>query len=152
MVDLVFRLNGEPMSTLQCGALRVAAFSGRGSLANRRHSVCVRNGGAIPPGAYYVFNRQSGGLLGPLRDAFSGHSNWFALYAVDDKINDELICDQVRRGAFRLHPKGATGVSYGCVVVDNPTDYQRVQAMVRAHTPQAVPGSSLKAYGRLIVS
>ena len=81
------------------------------------HSKCRAN----PPGEYYIIDRQFGGLLGPLRDLFTGRDQWFALYAIDDEIDDEVFCDKVKRGLFRLHPNGPFGRSEGCVVINNNT-------------------------------
>lgn len=150
-MECLFSLNGQPMSTLRCGPVTVPAFSGLGDHANRREFACLAGAGPIPPGAYYIFDRQTGGLLAPFRDLFSDHSNWFALYAIDGKVDDETFCNRVKRGAFRLHPRGIGGISYGCVVVDGMGDYHHVRALIRRNKPQAVPGTSLKAYGRLIV-
>lgn len=100
---------------------------------------------------YYVFDRESGGLLGPLRDMFSGRSHWFALYAHDGRIDDETFCEMVKRGQFRLHPKGELGRSEGCVVIDRQPDFARIRGMLKSLAPVPVPGSKLKAYGVLTV-
>ena len=105
MIDCSFELNGKPMSVLKCGAMSFPAFSGLGAHANRREFACNVGVGPIPPGTYYIFDRQSGGLFGALRDLLNGHGEWFALYAVDGKIDDETFCNEVKRGNFRLHPK-----------------------------------------------
>ncbi|NML13429.1 DUF2778 domain-containing protein [Azohydromonas caseinilytica] len=146
-----FVLNDKPMSSFTIGATSFPAFSGLGDFVNQRSRACTAGKGAIPPGSYYIFDRQSGGLLGPLRDLFSDHSNWFALHAIDEKIDDETWCNQVKRGAFRLHPKGTFGISQGCIVIDQSADYQLLRAMLRSSSPTAVPGSSLKAYGTVVV-
>jgi len=104
------------MSTFKCGSTSFPAFSGLGEHVNRRASACILNTGPIPPGEYYIIDRQSGGLLGPLRDLFTGRDQWFALYAIDDKIDDEVFCDKVKRGLFRLHPRGPFGRSEGCIL------------------------------------
>jgi hypothetical protein len=106
MIECTFELNDKPMSELKCDAKAFPAFSGYGAHVNRRASACLSGLGPIPPGTYYILDRQSGGLLGPLRDYFSGHSNWFAFYANDGKVDDETFCNSVKRGNFRLHPKG----------------------------------------------
>jgi len=151
VIDCSFELNNQPMSTFKCGSSSFPAFSGFGSYVNRRTSACVAGFGAIPPGAYYIFDRESGGLLGPLRDMMSSHSDWFSLYAIDGKIDDETYCDQVKRGAFRLHPKGTAGISQGCITLESRADYQRLHALLKTLTPTAIPGSTLKAYGKVVV-
>jgi len=64
MIDCKFELNGKPMSIFWCGATRFPAFSGLGKHVNKRISACILNQGPIPPGTYYIIDRQSGGLLG----------------------------------------------------------------------------------------
>jgi hypothetical protein len=151
MVDCFFELNGKPMSTLAIDQMHFPAFSGLGRDANRRELACLASAGPIPPGTYYIFDRQSGGLLGPLRDLFHDHSQWFALYAIDGKINDETFCNQVKRGAFRLHPRGVLGISQGCITLDSAIDFQMLRARLKVSGQTSVPGSNLKAYGRVIV-
>ncbi len=151
MHDFTFELNNTPMSAVKIGAISFPAFSGLGEHVNKRTSACLQGIGPIPPGTYYIFDRQSGGLLGPLRNLFNDHSNWFALYAIDNKIDDETYCNQVKRGNFRLHPKGFTGRSEGCVVIDKVSDYLSLQAILKRSVQVEVPGIKLKAYGRLVV-
>lgn len=75
--------------------------------------------GPIPPGIYFIVDRESGGMLGGLRDYFTGRDTWFALCANDNRIDDKTFCNNIIRGHFRLHPKGVRGVSEGCVVIDD---------------------------------
>ncbi len=151
MIDCTFELNGKPMSLFNCGATSFPAFSGFGAHANRREFACDAGVGPIPSGIYYIFDRESGGLLGPVRDFFNDRSDWFALHAIDEKIDDETFCDMVKRGSFRLHPKGALGISEGCITIESRSDYQRLRAMLKGSSTVTVPGSPLKAYGRVIV-
>lgn len=151
MLDCKFELNNKPMSTFWCGATAFPAFSGDGEHVNRRASACIPNKGPISPGTYYIFDRQSGGLLGSFYDMFNKHSDWFALHAIDGKIDDETYCNKVKRGAFRLHPKGSRGISEGCITIEKPSDYQRLRAILKNSTPVSVPGSTLMAYGKVVV-
>lgn len=151
MIDCTFELNGKPLSIFKCGAISFAAFSGLGEHVNRRIAACIIGAGPIPPGTYYIFDRQSGGLLGPFRDLFTGRDDWFALYAHDARIDDETFCEKVKRGEFRLHPKGATGRSEGCIVIDKKTDFMYLRAILTNSQQVEVPGIKLKAYGRLVV-
>lgn len=96
MIDCTFKLNDKPMSIFKCGATPFPAFSGRKEHVNRRASACVSGSGPIPPGTYYIFDRQSGGLFGPLSDLFNNKDKWFALYALDGKIDDETYCKKVK--------------------------------------------------------
>jgi hypothetical protein len=139
------------MSVLTANQMRFPAFSGLGSRANRRELACLASAGPIPPGTYYIFDRQSGGVLGPLRDMFHDHSQWFALYAIDGKIDDETFCNHVKRGNFRLHPRGTLGISQGCITLDSIADFQKLRARLKISGQVSVPGTDLKAYGRVIV-
>lgn len=151
MISCTFELNSKPMSALVSGAMAFPAFAGLGAHANRREFACHVNVGPIPPGDYYIFDRQSGGLLGPLRDIFTGRGDWFALYADDGRIDDETLCNAIKRGSFRLHPKGGLGRSEGCVVIDSQADFQRFRAILKGSKQVDVPGARIKAYGKLTV-
>lgn len=151
MYQCTFELNNKPMSAFKIGAISFPAFSGLGKHANQRVSACQVNLGPIPLGTYYIFDRQSGGLLGPLRDIFNERSNWFALHAMDGKIDDETYCNMVKRGHFRLHPKGDLGISQGCITIEKIADFQRLSVILKNITPSSVPGTTLKAYGKVVV-
>lgn len=151
MIDCKFKLNNKPMSVFEYGAAHFPAFSGLGRHANQWGSACLVGEGPIPPGEYYIFDRQSGGRLGELHDWRNGRSNWFALHALDANIDDETYCNKVKRGLFRLHGNGAMGRSEGCIVIENPTDYQSLRAILKSRAPTAVPGSTLVAYGKVRV-
>jgi hypothetical protein len=147
-----FELNGQPMSKFVVGATSFPAFSGLGKYANTRTFACTANMGPIPPGKYYIFDRQSGGLLGPLREMFGKHSNWFALYAIDGNIDDDItFCNNVKCGSFRLHPKGALGISQGCITINTMKDFLFLSTILRNGGQTSVPDSSLKAYGVVTV-
>lgn len=146
-----FLLNGEPMSTLRGSVLSVPAFSGLDGDINECASVCFKNKGPIPPGRYYIVDRPTGGRLGTVRDWWTGRSEWFALFADDGSIDDWTLCEEVRRGRFRLHPRGPRGLSLGCITVDRRQDFLRVRALL-LDTPQtAIPDSELMAYGTVTV-
>lgn len=151
MVECSFELNNKPMSSISLNNLRFPAFSGFGLHANRREFACHAGVGPIPPGVYYVLDRQSGGLLGPLRDLFSEKSDWFALYAADGKIDDETFCNKVKRGNFRLHPNGSLGISQGCITLEKQADFNKLRAHLKGSSQIDIPGTSLKAYGRMTV-
>lgn len=151
MIDCKFELNGKPMSKFECGSLSLSAFSGLGSHVNRREYACSVGVGPLPPGQYYIVDRQSGGMLGPLRDFFRDRSDWFALYAIDQKIDDETFCDQVKRGNFRLHPKGPLGISEGCITINEKSDFMRLRSVILKTDTIIIPGSKLKAYGKVAV-
>ncbi|MEC4717869.1 DUF2778 domain-containing protein [Noviherbaspirillum sp. CPCC 100848] len=151
MFQLHFELNDQALSALKLGPFSYPAFSGLAPHVNKRHAGCLANAGPVPPGLYYILDRESGGLLGPLRDRISNRSEWFALYAVDQKIDDYTYCNEVERGNFRLHPKGPSGISKGCIVLEKQVDFFRLRACLESASPTAIPGSKLKAYGKLWV-
>lgn len=151
MIDCSFELNGKSMSIFNCHAMSLPAFSGRGIHVNHREFACHASVGPILPGTYYILDRESGGVLGPIWDRIYRRTDWFALYAIDDRIDDLMFCNEVERGNFRLHPKRGTGISKGCVVIDKLGDYQRLRAFLQSTRPTPIPGSKLSAYGRLIV-
>lgn len=144
MKKSTFELNNKPMSSFKIGASSFPAFSGLGQYVNRGISACVPNQGPIPPGEYFI-------LDGWLRDLFSGKGEWFALYANDGKIDDQIWCEQVKRGQFRLHPKGRTGMSQGCIVIDRPNDFQVVSSILRNGEPQLIADTEIRAWGKVSV-
>ncbi|WP_343216046.1 DUF2778 domain-containing protein [Collimonas antrihumi] len=144
------------MSAFSIGGLSVPAFSGKGTDVNRRMAMCNRNTGPIPAGTYYIFDRQSGGLLGPLKEILNLNGNdkrnWFSLYAIDDNIDDDkVICNEIIRGEFRLHPKGPLGLSEGCITIEHLGDWGRIRSPLKRGEQFSVPGSALKTYGRVTV-
>ena len=149
-----FKLNGEAMSALTCGASSFQAFSGLNTYKNKPASQCLAGYGPIPIGTYYILQRESGGKLGWLRDIWTlnDKKDWFALYAADGKVDDEMFCEQVKRGGFRLHPKGALGISEGCIVIEDKKDFITISRMLKNAAMMTVPGADIKAYGKLIVS
>ncbi len=151
MIDCTFELNDKPMSAFKLGAPSFPAFSGLKGHVNRRSSVCIPNFGPIPLGKYHIFDRQSGGLLGPLRDLFTDRDEWFALYAIDEKIDDETYCEKVKRGLFRLHPKGPFGVSKGCIVIDNWSEFQTVKSLLKKTETKIISETGLESYGTVTV-
>ena len=149
MIDCKFELNGQPLSYFQCGATYFPAFSGLGSYVNKREAMCLPDWGPIPPGTYYIFDRETGGWLGALWEQIKDKKDWFGLYAIDGKIDDETYCNKVRRGEFRLHHGSA---SKGCITIVNSSDFQSLRTMLKGKTPSSVPGSKLLAYGKLVVT
>ncbi len=114
--------------------------------------MCLPDVGAIPKGSYYVVDREAGGRLGWLYDRLQNKSDWFALYAIDSKIDDEMLCDGIVRGQFRLHPAGVRATSRGCIVLPRLADYQLINNELKNNGKSSVPGLDLNAYGVLTVS
>ncbi|NUY32825.1 DUF2778 domain-containing protein [Paraburkholderia sp. JPY303] len=155
MFQCKFELNGKPMSEFRIGTLSFPAYSGQGSYINKAAGTCTPKYGAIPVGRYYIFDRRSGGLLGPWKDRLDLNGNhkseWFALYAIDGDIDDDkVLCDGIIRGRFRLHPKGRLGKSEGCITIDRLADWHHIRSIFTSTPKISVPGSELKAYGEVI--
>jgi len=153
-----FTLNGKTISTLHCsGYGTVGAFSGHGHGRDNPVEVATPNIGPIPPGTYYIVDRQSGGSMGwvydtagPLLNLTTDRHNWFAL--LNPATGDTTMINGVRRGQFRLHPDGPHGLSEGCIAVFNPAEFELLQRFIRKSPPHVpVPRSTLMAYGTLEV-
>ncbi|SMG50344.1 DUF2778 domain-containing protein [Paraburkholderia susongensis] len=153
-----FRLNNRETSQLSCvGFGSIEAYSGQRQGRDNPDAVALPDVGALPPGTYYLVDRQSGGRLGWLWDWIGAHSTstdhkkWFMLWNAHG--GDTTMIDGIRRGSFRLHPEGERHLSKGCITVKNPADFERLQRYIRLHKPaMPIPGNSeLKAYGRVEV-
>ncbi len=157
-IRCTFELNGKSTSFLNCpGVGMLPAFSGRDKGRDNPEATGIETIGPIPKGTYYIVDRQSGGHLGWLRDAWgeigvgtTDHTQWFMLWNKD--TGDSTYVGNVKRGQFRLHPIGPLGLSEGCITVTNPTTFERFAAFLRKNGADLpVPGSSLKAYGTVEV-
>lgn len=151
MIECKFELNGKELSDVVCGANTSPAYSGRARFVNRRVTACIPGVAAIPPGQYCIFDRQSGGMMGGLRELFSDRGEWFALYAIDGKIDDETCCERFKRGQFRLHPEGPLGISQGCIVIKKPRDDQVLYSRLKNARRVTVPGAGWEAFGKVFV-
>lgn len=140
------------MSAFKVGTFSFPAFSGLRSNINKRSAACSADTGPIPPRTYYIVDREAGGLLGPLLDHLSGRDEWFALLAIDDLIDDHTFCNEVKRGNFRLHPKGPRGISKGCIVINDHSDFHHIRTMLKSASPTGIPGTRYKAYGKVEVA
>ena len=54
----------------------------------------------------------------------SNRDFWFALYRVDEHIDDVTFIEGVERGSFRLHPAGHSGISNGCITLPDHSHYR----------------------------
>jgi hypothetical protein len=63
MYQCSFELNDKPMSAFKVEARQFDVFSGRDPYVNKRMAVCTPNLGPIPPGTYYIVDRESGGAF-----------------------------------------------------------------------------------------
>uniref|UniRef100_UPI0006ACB397 DUF2778 domain-containing protein n=1 Tax=Pseudomonas syringae TaxID=317 RepID=UPI0006ACB397 len=125
-----FELTGQPISLLKCSNNEsYEAFSGLTGFANDPAAVNNLEQGPLPPGRYYILDRESGGRLGrirePLSDLFArtDRSHWFSLYRDDGSIDDRTVVNNITRGNFRLHPIGPLvyrlkiNFSHACVLI-----------------------------------
>lgn len=146
-----FMLNDKEMSSFSHLGFSVPAFSGLPGSMNKCSSACLLKQGPIPPGTYFIVDRPTGGLLGRVRDWWSNKSDWLALFAEDQDIDDWTLCQEVRRGNFRLHPKGVLGISQGCITIENRQDFYTVRNMIMATPRFAIRNREFLAYGKVQV-
>lgn len=152
-VECTFMLNGNATSALQCpGVGSFTAFSGTGVGRDNPAAVAKQDVGPLPPGRYYIVDRQSGGRMGWLYDLArtygygTDRSKWFMLWR--ERTGDVTIVNGVVRGAFRLHPNGPRHLSEGCITIQNPSDFARLAGYLRGQGASVtVPGTNMKAYG-----
>ena len=108
-------------------------FSGNGRYTNDPNSTAEPNSGPIPPGKYYVIERQSGGRLGKIKELFyewwtgNDRTKWLALIAIDDKIDNSITVNGVIRSNFRMHP-GST--SLGCITFMDFSVFEMVRQFI----------------------
>lgn len=151
MSDYTFELNGKDFTTLVGLSSSYIGFSGNGPHRNNPDSIAVPDGGPIPLGQYYIVDRQSGGRLGWLWDLGRNVDQWFALYRDDGTIDDTTYINSVRRGEFRLHPLGPSGISTGCIVIQDPTRFSALRAELLGAAPRVLPQSTTRTYGTVSV-
>jgi hypothetical protein len=158
-VRMRYSLNQQTTSTLHVPGLGdFVAFSGDQEGRNNPDGIAWKNVGPIPPGVYYVVDRQSGGPASRFIDYLYeslprgvDKNEWFALWQC--ALCDSQNIDGVTRGNFRLHPRGPLGLSEGCITIDNMDDFQKIAGYLRSHDVDLpIPGSSLKAYGTVEVT
>lgn len=154
-IACTFALNRQATTLLSCAGVGIfPAFSGREAGRNNPAAVGKPALGPLPPGRYYIVDRQSGGRLGWLYEMMQGvygtdRSSWFALYRNDGLIDDATMVDGVRRGAFRLHPIGPRGLSEGCITMTRQSDFDMLRAALKKTATKEVAGA--KVYGTIDV-
>jgi len=154
-----FLLNQREMSNLNCPGMGIfPAFSGQKEGRNNPEKTNIPDLGLIARGRYFIVERPSGGRLGPfkerlLKDMYgTDRSTWFALFRDDGKIDDYTFVQGVRRGHFRLHPIGPSGLSEGCITLQHLLRFYYMRDMLLKSGPTLnISGSSLKAYGTVKV-
>jgi hypothetical protein len=148
----MLELNDKPMTKLKCGCGdEYPAFTGNPPLRNDPSGTARANIGPAPEGWYYIVDRPAGGLGGRLTSFLTDKDEWFALYRMDGTPGDDTLEGGVVRREIRLHPKGPSGVSLGCVTLDSREDYGRLRRRLLATTTSVIPGTTIKYYGTLLI-
>lgn len=157
-VRCTFALNNQTTSLLQCpGAGAFPAFSGRNKGRDNPAASALENTGPIPPGTYYIVDRQSGDHVGWLWDLWgrygwgtTDHTNWFMLW--NPTTGDTTLVGKIKRGHFRIHPEGPRHLSEGCITVIDGESFKKFAAFLRSRGAELpVPGTTMKAYGTVHV-
>ena len=159
-----FELNGQKFSELRLSSINVKAFSGMGEYRNKRLFHCLKDEGPISLGKYFIVDRSCfNSIICDVKTALgtqkiirtltglTDYSEWFALYAEDNFIDDRVYCDGIIRGAFRLHPKGRQGISEGCITIDSYPDFQRIRSLIKGTKKYQIDGTSILSYGTITV-
>ena len=146
-----FLLNGQLFTRFNYDGVNCTAFSGNGPHRNNPASGNVPNDGSIPTGRYYIVDRQSGGTLGPILDWIADRDIWFALWRDDGTIDDSTFVDGVRRGEFRLHPKGPRGISLGCITLEYRSEFDTLRTYLLAQPVTYIPDTMTRTYGTVDV-
>jgi hypothetical protein len=146
-----FILNGERFSKFTYDGANCTAFSGNGDYRNKALEGNVPANGPIPGGRYYIVDRESGGLMGPIMDWIKDRDIWFALLRDDGAIDDFTFVEGVRRGEFRLHPKGRLGISLGCITLEYRGEFDAMRAYLLSKPLEYVPLTTTRTYGTVDV-
>ncbi|WP_052019456.1 MULTISPECIES: tlde1 domain-containing protein [Pelistega] len=103
-------------------------------------------------------DRPKGGIksktLTFVQDIYSGnnHEIWFALYRIDEQIDDYTIYNRVKRGNFRLHPSASGGTSWGCITFRHLTQFMLFRnALLAIEKKITIPNANIPAYGTVTV-
>ena len=139
------------------------AYSGNKQYRNQAGCTHVKDIGPLPVGKYWIVNRPTGSLKSEFKQLItkdvinnilqkpSPREEWFALYRDDGLINDSTYINQVQRTAFRLHPRGFWGDSYGCITVDSYAEYKLIHKALLAQATQRIPNTNIITYGTITV-
>ena len=151
IASCTFRLNSQLFTQFTYDGVHCTAFSGNGPHRNNPTSGNVPNDGSIPPGRYHIVDRQSGGRLGPILDWITDRDIWFALWRDDGTIDDSTFVEGVRRGEFRLHPKGPRGISLGCITIEYHGEFDALRTYLLAQPTMHIPHTKTRTYGTVDV-
>ena len=150
-------LNGAKFTKLTGTGFSADVHSGNGKYRNDASFTHIKSDGPIPKGTYYIVDRIPGGMLGALRDWFSGKDIWFSLYSDDGKIDDNTEVTYVDasgkvqtviRGQFRAH---SGTLSLGCVTFKSMTEYNSFRKTLLGTKTDIIPKTTIKYYGTITV-
>ncbi|RDV00220.1 DUF2778 domain-containing protein [Trinickia dinghuensis] len=157
-ISCQFVLNNAPLTSLSCNGIGIfTAFSGNGTGRDNPAAVDQPDIGPLPPGRYYIVDRESGGIMSGIRDFVLKHfhgtdrTTWFALYRNDGVIDDWTSINGIRRGNFRLHPVGPRRLSEGCIAMVDPGQFKMLRDRLKSTSTISVPGTLMRAYGTVDV-
>jgi hypothetical protein len=145
------------MSEITGPGFKYPAFSGKLGFTNVPVHMYTPRLGPLPIGEYAIVDRNCGNLKTCATDyaallvpGVNSRLSWFALYALDGKIDDETFLRGVRRGEFRLHP----GInSEGCVTLPNDADFKALRNRLLPHKgTHRIGGTQIVCYGVLDVT
>lgn len=161
-----FKLNNNSQFSSLLTFENVGSFKAySGNLGYRNISGCTnkKDLGPLPLGIYWIVRRPTGSMLSELKYLFtkdlvnevlwhtSPRSEWFALYKDDENINDMTFAGGVHRNGFRLHPKGFSGDSYGCITLVSYSDYSYLRKHLLNTKLQKIPNTKIETFGTIKV-
>lgn len=156
MLHCTFRLNRKEMGEITGSGFAYPAFSGQPGFKNIPVHQYLPNAGPIPIGKYAIVSRGCGGRMRCASDFVisrlspESHYWWFALYALDGRIDDETFLRGVQRGRFRLHP-GSN--SEGCVTLPSTADFHALRSkLIPNKGIHRIDGTQIECYGVLNVT
>lgn len=148
--------NSKKSAKLICpGIGTFDAFTGMDPYTNRFECAHITYA-PIPPGSYWIVDRPVG-LIKKLKKGVgiklkpTLKDDWFALFRVDNKIDDFTTYNSNERSLFRLHPKVGSGVSLGCITLTNKSQFDFLRAKLLNQEPMNIPSSSIRTYGIILV-
>ncbi|AFN35236.1 DUF2778 domain-containing protein [Taylorella equigenitalis] len=152
-----FEINSSKKSAkLICpGIGTFEAFTGKEPYTNRLECAHITYA-PIPPGSYWIVDRPLGHYKETLK--YFGinpkptlKDDWFALFRVDNKIDDFTTYNSNERSLFRLHPKVGRGASLGCITLTYKSEFDFLRAKLLNQEPMNIPNTSIRTYGIILV-
>ncbi|MDO5666512.1 MAG: DUF2778 domain-containing protein [Alcaligenaceae bacterium] len=138
--------------TLKCpGIGNFKVFSSSDAETRNRIECSHLTNATLPPGSYWIVDRPRGGvrsrMIAMIQGFVSGNDrdDWFALYRIDEKFDDETEIQGNTRSNFRIHPRSYAGTSYGCITFEHQSDYNVFRNFVLKIAPRTM--GDRKVYG-----